>query len=94
MEAGEAGADYLAFSGPDAAELTAWWAEVFEPPCVAFGPSPTAGVTDPHDVLELAACRADFVAVAMPAAQTAGDIGDFVRACAEGLNLSDAGASA
>ncbi|GEP02938.1 thiamine phosphate synthase [Methylobacterium oxalidis] len=45
MEAGEAGIDYLAFGGlyPDGAapdpagvlERSAWWAEIFETPCIA-----------------------------------------------------------
>jgi thiamine-phosphate pyrophosphorylase len=45
MRAGEAGADYVAFgdmSGDHDFEttldLTTWWAEVFEIPCVAFSP--------------------------------------------------------
>ncbi len=38
MTAGEAGADYVAFSGPAAAENTAWWAELFTVPCVLFDP--------------------------------------------------------
>ena len=38
MTAGEAGADYIAFAGPDAAENTAWWAELFTVPCVLFSP--------------------------------------------------------
>jgi thiamine-phosphate pyrophosphorylase len=49
MGAGEAGADYLLFGGPrpdgslpDLAlslERAAWWAEIFETPCIAFAPS-------------------------------------------------------
>ena len=35
MIAGEKGADYVAFEGKKAAELCAWWAELFTVPCVA-----------------------------------------------------------
>ncbi len=57
MELGEAGADYLGFSDPDGnlGDLIAWWAELFEVPCVALDPADlkTAG--------ELARRGADFV---------------------------------
>ena len=66
MLAAEAGADYVMFGEPDAggrrpafaaiAERVAWWAEVFEIPCVGF-----AGSLD--EVEALAAAGADFVAV-------------------------------
>ncbi len=43
MTAGEAGVDYLMFGGPDSAEplasvieRVAWWAEIFNVPCVAY----------------------------------------------------------
>jgi thiamine-phosphate pyrophosphorylase len=49
MGAGEAGVDYLLFGEPRAdgslpdfertLERAAWWAEIFETPCVAFAPS-------------------------------------------------------
>jgi thiamine-phosphate pyrophosphorylase len=41
MEAGEAGADYIAFSQRarlGGEPIVAWWAELFEIPCVAFDP--------------------------------------------------------
>jgi thiamine-phosphate pyrophosphorylase len=66
MTAGEAGADYLMFGEPrpdgslpplDAvAERAAWWAEIFETPCVAFAPALDA-------VARLAATGAEFVAL-------------------------------
>lgn len=66
MRAAEAGADYVMFGEPggdgrcpafDAvADRVAWWAEVFEVPCVAFAP----GL---DDIAALAAAGADFVAV-------------------------------
>ena len=71
MEAGEAGADYVAFGafypsttkdkGPDAAapELATlqWWSSVFEIPCVAIG-----GIT-PENCKPLIEAGADFLAV-------------------------------
>lgn len=67
MELGEAGADYIAFSlRPKSAdraaavierdELVAWWAEVFEVPCVA------CDVCDAEEGGRLADAGADFVA--------------------------------
>jgi thiamine-phosphate pyrophosphorylase len=68
MEAGEAGADYVAFGAfydtltkpsehrPDPAILS-WWASLFEIPCVAIG-----GIT-PDNAAPLVAAGADFVAV-------------------------------
>ncbi len=59
MEAGEAGADYVAFAGPEAdlAELLAWWQATMTPPCVAM-----EGVTLDNAVW-LARAGADFLAV-------------------------------
>jgi len=68
MEAGEAGADYVAFGAfyptltkpsehrPDPAIL-GWWAGLFEIPCVAIG-----GIT-PDNAQPLVAAGADFIAV-------------------------------
>ncbi|QDX27969.1 thiamine phosphate synthase [Sphingomonas suaedae] len=68
MEAGEAGADYVAFGAffptatkethhlPDPAILS-WWTTVFEIPCVAIG-----GIT-PANAAELVAAGADFLAI-------------------------------
>jgi thiamine-phosphate pyrophosphorylase len=66
MVVAEAGADYVMFGEPDAAGLrpsrdavidrVAWWAEVFEIPCVAY-----AAALDDIDVL--VAAGADFIAV-------------------------------
>jgi thiamine-phosphate pyrophosphorylase len=66
MTMGEAGVDYLMFGEPrpdgslpplDAvAERAAWWAEIFETPCVAFAPSLEA-------VPLLAATGAEFIAL-------------------------------
>jgi thiamine-phosphate pyrophosphorylase len=66
MVVAEAGADYVMFGEPDAtghrpafdavAERVAWWAELFEVPCVGFAAS--------LDELEpLVAAGADFIAL-------------------------------
>jgi thiamine-phosphate pyrophosphorylase len=63
MCAAEAGVDYVMFGGPgeqsDFAQIrerTAWWAEIFNPPCVAYAR------TLP-EVAELARAGADFIAL-------------------------------
>jgi thiamine-phosphate pyrophosphorylase len=66
MAAGEAGADYVLFGEPDRrgarpsaeaiAERLAWWAELFEPPCVGFAATF-------EEAREFAAVGADFVLV-------------------------------
>jgi len=59
MQAGEAGADYVAFSGAEAelAELLAWWQATMTPPCVVLD-----GVTL-GNAAELARAGADFLAL-------------------------------
>ncbi len=68
MEAGEVGADYVAFGAffPTGTketthraepEILAWWAEIFEIPCVAIG-----GIT-PANCGPLVTAGADFLAV-------------------------------
>jgi thiamine-phosphate pyrophosphorylase len=66
MTAGEAGADYVLFGEPDAdgkrpsvdaiIERVQWWAELFEPPCIAFA-------TTCEEASAFAAAGADFVLV-------------------------------
>lgn len=66
MSAGEAGADYVLFGEPDAkgqrpsadaiAERLEWWAELFEPPCVAYAASR-------DEAEQFAAAGADFLLV-------------------------------
>ncbi|MBX9926736.1 MAG: thiamine phosphate synthase [Hyphomicrobiaceae bacterium] len=87
MVAGEAGADYIGFAGANQSALVTWWAELFEPPCVAFGSGtiPYQGVTDPHETADLAAAGADFIAVALNPAQTAADIQATLRAHADAM---------
>jgi thiamine-phosphate pyrophosphorylase len=63
MLAGESGVDYVMFGGLDSeddsaaiVERTAWWAEIFTLPCIAY-----ARTLD--DVAPLAAAGADFIAL-------------------------------
>jgi thiamine-phosphate pyrophosphorylase len=66
MVAAETGADYIMFGEPDAGgqhpsreavlDRVAWWAEVFETPCVGYAPALDA-------IDALVAAGADFVAV-------------------------------
>ncbi len=63
MEAGEAGADYVMFGGPQRQteiehlfDRASWWQSLFETPCVVF-------VDSLDNVLEVAQAGADFVAV-------------------------------
>jgi thiamine-phosphate pyrophosphorylase len=83
MEAGEAGADYVAFGAfyptstketrhrPEPAILS-WWATMFEMPCVAIG-----GIT-PGNAAPLVRAGADFLAVSN--AVWCGDEADAVKA--------------
>ena len=83
MEAGDAGADYVAFGSFFASqtkasehrpepELLTWWQELFEIPCVAIG-----GIT-PSNCAGLVAAGADFLAVS--GAVWGGDEAEAVRA--------------
>jgi thiamine-phosphate pyrophosphorylase len=63
MSAAEAGADYVMFGDPDeprsfesVLDRVAWWAEVFEIPCVGYA-------TSLAEVERLVAAHADFIAV-------------------------------
>ena len=88
MEAGEAGADYVAFGSffpsstkesehrPDL-ELLSWWQTLFEIPCVAIG-----GIT-PDNCGPLITAGADFIAVS--GAVWNGDEAEAVRAFGESI---------
>ena len=92
MEAGEAGADYVAFGAfyptttkpsdyrPNPSILS-WWASVFEIPCVAIG-----GIT-PDNAGPLIDAGADFLAVCQ-AVWAADDPGDAVKRFAEAMALT------
>ena len=88
MEAGEAGADYVAcgafFPSPTKPsehrpepELLAWWSTLFELPCVAIG-----GIT-PENCVPLVSAGADFLAVSH--AVWAGDEAEAVAAFHEAI---------
>jgi thiamine-phosphate pyrophosphorylase len=88
MEAGEAGADYVAFGAfyPTTTKearhradpaILGWWSTLFEPPCVAIG-----GIT-PDNAAPLVAAGADFLAVS--GAVWGGDEAAAVRAFAKVL---------
>ena len=89
MEAGEAGADYVAFGAfyptttkpsnyrPDPSLLT-WWSALFEIPCVAIG-----GIT-PDNAQPLIEAGADFLAVCQ-AVWAADDPGAAVRRFAQAI---------
>lgn len=90
MEAGEAGADYVAFGAfyPTTTKavdhhaepvILSWWSTLFEPPCVAIG-----GIT-PANAQPLVAAGADFLAVsgAVWAGDEARAVADFARLLAQ-----------
>jgi thiamine-phosphate pyrophosphorylase len=93
MEAGEAGADYVAFGAffptttkeaihrPDPSILS-WWSRLFEIPCVAIG-----GIT-PENGRVLVEAGADFLAVSGAVWQSPGREGERVAAFARLLEDS------
>lgn len=93
MTLGEAGVDYLLFGEPrrdgslpsleSVVERAAWWAEIFETPCVAFAPSLEAVET-------LAATQAEFVALGDAVWTHEGGPALAVKAAAEILNRQEA----
>jgi thiamine-phosphate pyrophosphorylase len=90
MVASESGIDYVMFGEPDengkrpgsaaVVERVAWWAEIFQLPCVAF-----AGELD--DVAKLSAASADFVALGDGLWNTSGNAATFVTQATEKLKL-------
>jgi len=91
MEAGEAGADYVAFGSffPSSTkasehrpepELLAWWQALFEIPCVAIG-----GIT-PENCGPLVTAGADFLAVS--GAVWSGDEAAAIRAFGQSIEMA------
>jgi thiamine-phosphate pyrophosphorylase len=92
MTVAEDGADYVAFGAPahlkDRAkarvrrdELVAWWAEIFEAPCVALD------VETPEEAEALARAGADFVVLRLPCRAPAAATRELVGGIAAVLGL-------
>ena len=85
MLAGESGADYVMFGGPDdpedadsVEERASWWAEIFNVPCVAYA-------HHPDRALALARTGAEFVALCDGVWDEPASIADTIRAVARAL---------
>ena len=61
----------------------AWWAEIFQVPCVAFD------VETAQEAEALAAAGVDFVAVTLPAGQSAAAARDLVAAIAAAIGARE-----
>lgn len=95
MTAAEQGADYVMFGEPDETghrpgfeaieERVAWWAEVFEAPCVAFAASP-------DEVAPLVAAGADFVALGDFVWRDARGVAAAVSEVAQNMRLPESAA--
>jgi thiamine-phosphate pyrophosphorylase len=92
MTLAEDGADYLAFGAPPHLndrnkararrdELIAWWAEIFEAPCVAFD------VETPEDAEALSRAGADFIAIRLPVGATPAAARELVAGIAAALGV-------
>ncbi len=85
MALAEAGADYIGFGVPASVpeqedvracrlDLIAWWAEIFQPPCVALE------VGSLEEAADLADAGADFIVLTIPGGAAVGDVRDMVSA--------------
>lgn len=84
MQLGEAGADYVAFGIPEHVDdkatarqrqldLITWWAEIFEPACIAFD------TTTSDDIAHLAAAGADFIALPLADGTSPDELRSYVQ---------------
>ena len=91
----EGGADYVAFGAPahlkDRAngrarrnDLVAWWAEIFQVPCVAFD------VESAEEAEGLALAGADFVAVHLAAGQSPAEVRALIADIAAAIRVGEA----
>ena len=96
MTLAEAGADYIAFGAPphlkdrDKArarrdEFIAWWAEIFQAPCVALD------VETPEEAETLSRAGADFIAIRLPVGATPATTREFVAGIAAALVVPASG---
>lgn len=90
MVLAERGADYVAFGAPDGIkdreaalarrlDLVAWWAEIFEVPCLVLD------VATPQEAHELSRAGADFVATVLEAGLPVAEAGSRVAGIARAL---------
>ena len=90
MVLAEAGADYVAFGIPDGIQdrtsaherrldLVAWWAEIFEVPCVALD------VEGPADAAQLVQAGADFIGFTVGPGEQLADVARRVEDIADAL---------
>lgn len=95
MTIAEAGADYVAFGIPANVQnrikarerrldLIAWWAEIFEVPCVALD------VETPELAAALAQAGADFIGVKIEAGAPPSDIARRIASFADAIQLAEA----
>jgi thiamine-phosphate pyrophosphorylase len=95
MTLAEAGAEYIAFGAPldltdldkaraRRADMIAWWAEIFEVPCVALD------VESGEAAETLARAGADFVAVTLPTAEPPAASRDLVAEMAAAISMVEA----
>jgi len=92
MLAAEQGADYVMFGEPDprekcppfaaVEERIAWWAEVFEAPCVGYSDSL-------NTIAPLVAAGADFIALGNAVWREPGAIAETIRAVGRHLRLPE-----
>ena len=95
MTVAEDGAEYVAFGAPldlsdldkgraRRADLIAWWAEIFEVPCIAFD------VESAEAAEALARAGADFAAVMLPTSEPPAASRDLVAEVATAISLAEA----
>jgi thiamine-phosphate pyrophosphorylase len=94
MTLAEAGVDYVAFGAPAHLQdrnkarmrrddLIAWWADIFEVPCVAFD------VESVGEAEDLCRAGADFLAVRLPAGETPAAAGERIAAIAAAIGARE-----